>query len=145
MAWGRARRGLRYWLLGFAPVAAALASTSDLSHAENYSPPTASIVVDGNSGTTLQASNPDAPRHPASLTKIMTLYLLFERLEAGNLRLDSPLNGIRPTASWSDTAGPRPFCRVCASVTLVEALVFVCFGCGLGDANTLRCPLVARH
>src|SRR4029077_10202049 len=44
-----------------------------------------------NSGTTLQASNPDAPRHPASLTKIMTLYLLFERLEAGNLRLDSPL------------------------------------------------------
>ena len=91
MAWGRARRGLRYWLLGFAPIAAALASTSDLSHAENYSPPTASIVVDGNSGTTLQASNPDAPRHPASLTKIMTLYLLFERLEAGNLRLDSPL------------------------------------------------------
>jgi D-alanyl-D-alanine carboxypeptidase len=78
-------------LLGFAPIAAALASTSDLSHAENYSPPTASIVVDGNSGTTLQASNPDAPRHPASLTKIMTLYLLFERLEAGNLRLDSPL------------------------------------------------------
>jgi D-alanyl-D-alanine carboxypeptidase len=91
MAWGRARRGLRYWLLGFAPVAAALASTSDLSRAENYSPPTASIVVDGNSGTTLQASNPDAPRHPASLTKIMTLYLLFERLEAGNLKLDSPL------------------------------------------------------
>jgi D-alanyl-D-alanine carboxypeptidase len=91
MAWGRARRGLRYCLLGFGPVAAALASTSDLSHAENYSPPTASIVVDGNSGTTLQASNPDAPRHPASLTKIMTLYLLFERLEAGNLRLDSPL------------------------------------------------------
>jgi D-alanyl-D-alanine carboxypeptidase len=78
-------------LLGFAPIAAALASTSDLSHAENYSPPTASIVVEGNSGTTLQASNPDAPRHPASLTKIMTLYLLFERLEAGNLRLDSPL------------------------------------------------------
>jgi D-alanyl-D-alanine carboxypeptidase len=91
MAWGRARRGLRYWLLGFAPVAAALASTSDLSHAENYSPPTASIVVDGNSGTTLQATNPDAPRHPASLTKIMTLYLLFERLEAGKLKLDSPL------------------------------------------------------
>ena len=91
MAWGRARRGLRYCLLGFAPVAAALASTSDLSRAENYSPPTASIVVDGNSGTTLQASNPDAPRHPASLTKIMTLYLLFERLEAGNLKLASPL------------------------------------------------------
>jgi D-alanyl-D-alanine carboxypeptidase len=78
-------------LLGFAPVAAALASTSDLSHAENYSPPTASIVVDGYSGAVLQASNPDALRHPASLTKIMTLYLLFERLEAGEIKLDSTL------------------------------------------------------
>jgi D-alanyl-D-alanine carboxypeptidase len=78
-------------LLGFAPVAAALASTSNLSHAENYSPPTASIVVDGYSGAVLQASNPDALRHPASLTKIMTLYLLFERLEAGEIKLDSTL------------------------------------------------------
>jgi D-alanyl-D-alanine carboxypeptidase len=91
MAWGRVHRGLRYWLLGFALVAAALASTSNLSHAENYSPPTASIVVDGYSGAVLQASNPDALRHPASLTKIMTLYLLFERLEAGEIKLDSTL------------------------------------------------------
>ena len=50
-----------------------------------------SIVVDGNSGAVLQASNPDALRHPASLTKIMTLYLLFERLEAGRIKLDTPL------------------------------------------------------
>ncbi len=93
MAWGssRARRGLRYCLLGLAPVAAALAITSDAARAEKYSPPTASIVVDGNSGAVLQASNPDALRHPASLTKIMTLYLLFERLEAGKIKLDSLL------------------------------------------------------
>ena len=109
MAWGRARRGLRYCLLGFAPVAAALASTSDLSHAENYSPPTASIVVDGNSGTTLQASNPDAPRHPASLTKIMTLYLLFERLEAGKLKLDGPLKVSEHASEQAPTKlGLRP-------------------------------------
>ena len=48
-------------------------------------------MVDGYSGAVLQASNPDALRHPASLTKIMTLYLLFERLEAGRIRLDTPL------------------------------------------------------
>jgi len=59
--------------------------------AEGYSPPVASIVVDANSGEVLQASNADAPRHPASLTKIMTLYLLFERLEAGTIKLDTPL------------------------------------------------------
>ena len=58
---------------------------------KNTLPPSASIVVDGNSGAVLQASNPDALRHPASLTKIMTLYLLFERLEAGRIRLDTLL------------------------------------------------------
>jgi D-alanyl-D-alanine carboxypeptidase len=57
----------------------------------NYSPAYAAIVVDANSGNVLHASNPDAPRHPASLTKIMTLYLLFERLDAGKLKLDTPL------------------------------------------------------
>ncbi len=60
-------------------------------HAEAYSPPTSSIVVDGNSGTVLHASNADASRHPASLTKIMTLYLLFERLDAGKIKLDTQL------------------------------------------------------
>src|ERR1700728_1694119 len=34
---------------------------------------------------------PYAPRHPASLTKIMTLYMLFERLDAGKIKLDTPL------------------------------------------------------
>jgi D-alanyl-D-alanine carboxypeptidase len=61
-------------------------------HAESYSPPSASIVIDGNTGSVLQALNPDALRHPASLTKIMTLYLLFEQLEAGKVRLDTPLS-----------------------------------------------------
>src|SRR5450631_4890929 len=58
---------------------------------ESYSPAFSSIIVDGNSGATLSANNPDASRHPASLTKIMTLYLLFERLEAGKLKLDSEM------------------------------------------------------
>jgi D-alanyl-D-alanine carboxypeptidase len=61
------------------------------SHSEGYSPPGSSIVVDANSGATLEAANPDALRHPASLTKVMTLYLLFERLDAGKMRLDTPL------------------------------------------------------
>jgi D-alanyl-D-alanine carboxypeptidase len=56
-----------------------------------YSPPYASIVVDANSGRVLQATNPDAPRFPASVTKVMTLYLLFEQLERGKLSLDTPL------------------------------------------------------
>src|SRR5213080_2743135 len=58
---------------------------------ESYNPAFSSIIVDGNSGTTLSANNADASRHPASLTKIMTLYLLFERLEAGKMTLDSEM------------------------------------------------------
>ena len=60
--------------------------------AEEYSPPAASILVDGNSGAVLEASNADALRHPASLTKVMTLYLLFERLDAGKIKLDTALH-----------------------------------------------------
>jgi len=58
---------------------------------ESYEPSTASIVVDANSGAVMQASNADSPRHPASLTKIMTLYLLFERLEAGKIKLSTEM------------------------------------------------------
>ncbi|OAF07482.1 D-alanyl-D-alanine carboxypeptidase [Bradyrhizobium neotropicale] len=58
---------------------------------ESYSPQFASIIVDGNSGSVLQSTNPDGLRHPASLTKIMTLYLLFERLESGKMKLDTEM------------------------------------------------------
>ncbi|MFO8046820.1 MAG: serine hydrolase [Halomonas sp.] len=51
----------------------------------------AAIVVDIESGEVLHAANADETRYPASLTKMMTLYLLFEQLERGQLRLDSPL------------------------------------------------------
>jgi D-alanyl-D-alanine carboxypeptidase len=49
------------------------------------------IIVDANTGRVLHEDNADAFRHPASITKIMTLYLLFEQLDAGRLRLDSQL------------------------------------------------------
>ncbi|MGZ5865599.1 MAG: serine hydrolase [Xanthobacteraceae bacterium] len=57
-----------------------------------YSPPYSAIVVDANSGAILHETSADSLRHPASLTKIMTLYLLFEQLEAGKLKLSSELD-----------------------------------------------------
>jgi D-alanyl-D-alanine carboxypeptidase len=50
----------------------------------------------------MHASNPEALRHPASLTKIMTLYMLFERLESGKLKLDTPL----PVSSHAEDQEP---------------------------------------
>src|SRR6202051_4148111 len=115
MAWvpSEARNGLRFCVFCLVAVSAALVITSGAAEAryhrrlrvhyvqsvhrearvyhraraEEYSPPTGSIIVDGNSGEVWQASTPDALRHPASLTKIMTLYLLFERLDAGKMKL----------------------------------------------------------
>jgi len=92
-----ARHGLRGGMFGF--VAALFTISGGPSHAAPY----ADIVVDANSGTVLHSTNPDAPRHPASLTKIMTLYLLFEQLEAGKLKLDSPLQVSKEAAGQMPT------------------------------------------
>jgi D-alanyl-D-alanine carboxypeptidase len=59
--------------------------------ASAYNPPYASFVVDANTGKVLEETNGDSLRHPASLTKVMTLYLLFEELEAGKIKLSTPL------------------------------------------------------
>jgi D-alanyl-D-alanine carboxypeptidase len=58
---------------------------------DDYSPQFSSIIVDGNSGTVLTSASPDGLRHPASLTKVMTLYLLFERLDSGKISLDTEM------------------------------------------------------
>jgi D-alanyl-D-alanine carboxypeptidase len=52
---------------------------------------TAAIVVDGATGRMIYGMNELAPRHPASVTKVMTLYLLFEQLEKGRLSLDDEI------------------------------------------------------
>lgn len=51
----------------------------------NTSPRYAALVVDANSGRTLYAVNATAGRHPASLTKMMTLYMLFEAMQSGRV------------------------------------------------------------
>jgi D-alanyl-D-alanine carboxypeptidase len=71
-------------------VCAALLSVGHVTTAEarKY----ASIAVDAVTGKVLQGTNEDGIRFPASLTKIMTLYIVFEELEAGRLTLDTKFN-----------------------------------------------------
>jgi len=93
--------GLRWGALGLSVIFAVAAFTDNADArrfrrhkaeaGESYQPSYASIVVDANSGAVMQATNADSPRHPASLTKIMTLYLLFERLEQGKIKLATEL------------------------------------------------------
>jgi len=96
---GEFQRGLRCSAIGLATVLTLTALSPDAyarrskraRSADSYQPAYSSIVVDANSGAVMQATNADAPRHPASLTKIMTLYLLFERLEQGKIKLTTDL------------------------------------------------------
>ncbi len=118
-------RVLRACIFGLVTVTAGVIFTTDTADArrsrhrhharhhqearESYSPAFSSIIVDGNSGATLSGNNPDASRHPASLTKIMTLYLLFERLDAGKMKLDTEMDVSEHASEQAPTKlGLRP-------------------------------------
>lgn len=119
-------RTLRVCVLGLVTLTTAILATSDSAEArgyrhryarhhvshearESYSPQFASIIVDGNSGAVLASNNPDGSRHPASLTKIMTLYLLFERLESGKMKLDTEMDVSEHASEQAPTKlGLRP-------------------------------------
>ncbi len=74
-----------------------------------YTPPFSDYVVDGNSGRVLFGRDENALRHPASLTKVMTLYLLFEQFQKGRLSLDSTMEVSPHAAAQPPTKlGLRP-------------------------------------
>jgi len=58
----------------------------------------ASIIVDANTLDVIHARQIDAPRYPASLTKVMTLHLVFDALDAGEIRLDEKVKVSRKAA-----------------------------------------------
>ncbi len=61
--------------------------------------PFAAIVMDGRTGEVLYEKNADARLHPASLTKMMTLYIVFQEIEAGRLSLDTKVTVTKYAAS----------------------------------------------
>ena len=79
------------WLMVVAALSAAASSPAQAA------PRYAAMVVDGHTGKILYSRNGDGLRFPASLTKIMTLYLLFDHMEAGKLKAGSLLT-VTPNA-----------------------------------------------
>ena len=128
----KASRGLRWGALGLIAVMATLAVTTDPAdarsrrkryvkkyhHAKVYKPGYeqitassryAAFVIDAKTGKALHEANADSLRHPASLTKIMTLYMLFEQLEAGKIKLNTQMPVSSEAASQAPTKlGVRP-------------------------------------
>ena len=79
-----------------------------------------SIVIEARGGNVLSAANPDAPRYPASLTKMMTLYMVFEALRDRRIGLDELVPVSLHAASMSPTKlGLLPATRI----TVEEAIL----------------------
>lgn len=79
----RVKQYVRLGLLYICTIVLGLAIAGPMNAA-----PYAAVVVDARSGKVLHARNADTRLHPASLTKMMTLYVVFEAIEHGELSLD---------------------------------------------------------
>ena len=72
-----------------------------------------SIMIDAYSGKVLSASNADELRYPASLTKLMTLYITFGELESGRLKMTDKLKVSRTAANRSPSRlGLKPGLKI---------------------------------
>ncbi|WP_243359782.1 D-alanyl-D-alanine carboxypeptidase family protein [Fundidesulfovibrio terrae] len=97
----------------------------------------AAFAVDMENGKVLFAQEPDAPIPPASLTKVLTLYLLNERLKAGTLRLDEV---VTVSQEASHAGGSTMRLKTGESVTVEELIK----GIAVASAND-GCMAIAQY
>ena len=90
-----------------------LVMTPSLGRAQIGSDRYSSIVVEANSGRVISAAAPDELRHPASLTKMMTLYMVFEALRDRRISLDQEVPvSFRAAAMVPSKLGLLPGSRI---------------------------------
>ncbi|MDE3202287.1 MAG: D-alanyl-D-alanine carboxypeptidase [Acidobacteriota bacterium] len=80
----------------------------------------AHIVVDAATGRVLEAYNANRRAHPASLTKLMTLYLTFQELESGKLTLNTRMRVSRHAARQQPT---KLWLRPGSTITVRDAIL----------------------
>jgi D-alanyl-D-alanine carboxypeptidase len=80
----------------------------------------AAIVADARNGTVLMAASPDEQRYPASLTKMMTVYMAFDALRDGRIQLWTP---IRVSADAASMAPSRLGLAAGMTLTVEEAVL----------------------
>lgn len=86
-------------------------------------PSPSAIVIDAKTGEVLSSKNPNTVRYPASLTKLMTLYITFEALEKGMLSMDDELLVSRTAANRSPSRlGVKPGDKITVK-TAIDALI----------------------
>ncbi len=79
----------------------AVADYADAKKRKRYraNPKYAAIVIDAKTGKVLHSRNANSRRYPASLTKMMTLYLMFEEMKAGRLKKSTRIRFSRNAAA----------------------------------------------
>jgi D-alanyl-D-alanine carboxypeptidase (penicillin-binding protein 5/6) len=80
---------------------------------------THAIVIDFNTGAVLLTKDPDSPSPPSSLTKLMTIYITFQQLKAGKLRLDQTF--VISENAWH-MGGSRMFVQVGTNVSIEDLI-----------------------
>lgn len=90
-----------------------LAAPTAFAKTESY------LVIDAASTQVLAEHNSEVPGHPASLTKMMTLYLLFEALEQGKVSFDQPF----AVSEWAAEQSPTKLGLVAGESVSVRDLV----------------------
>ena len=99
-----------------AMIIASIAAIQPVSASSRY----AAIVIEERTGRVLFSRNADKKLYPASLTKIMTLYMVFEELEAGRLTLDTRLPISKVAASRSPS---KLYLPVGSSISVENAIL----------------------
>jgi D-alanyl-D-alanine carboxypeptidase len=125
-------RSLVLWMIG---LGALLACATTPAQADN--PRYAAFVVDEGTGEVLHARRADARRYPASLTKMMTLYMLFEAIESGDVALTDSMTTSRHAANQSPSRLGVPVGDTIETETAIRALV-------IRSANDVA-VIVAEH
>lgn len=80
----------------------------------------AQLLLDARTGEVLASENPDVLNHPASLTKMMSVYMVFDAIKAGKLSWDSPVPFSKHAASRPPT---KLFVKAGDSITVREAVL----------------------
>lgn len=120
----RAPRAL-FWRGLMSLLAVALLGLAFAAQAQAASVPRAyaAVVIDAKSGKVLYSNAADSPRYPASITKVMTLYLLFQEIESGRMSLGTKMLVSKYAAAASPTKlGLKPGATITAE-DAIKALV----------------------
>jgi len=134
--WGRFGLRLVIWAVAFAWLAILVPMSA-------MAAPYAAMVMDARTGKVLHARNADTRLHPASLTKMMTLYIAFEAVQNGELSMDTMVTVSRNAAAEPPSKlGLRPGQKIKLRYLVRAAAVK-----SANDAATAIGPFVhgARH